>query len=377
MPFESVSKRDYYEVLGVSRDADDNELKSAYRRLALQHHPDRNPNNPEAEEKFKEAAEAYSVLSDPQKRAAYDRFGHQGVQGAAGGFDPNAFTDFSDILGDLFGFGDLFGGGRGRGGRNRPQRGSDVRYDLELEFEDAVFGMTAEIQVPRLEMCVNCSGKGGDPNGGIVTCPTCRGRGEVVYQQSFLSIRRTCGQCNGMGEIIRRKCSHCDGEGYKQVDRKLKVNVPAGVDNGTRLRLTQEGNPGINGGPAGDLYVVLRVKEHPVFDRRENDLHCIIPINVAQAALGTEIQMPTLEGPETLKIAEGTQGGAQIRLKGKGVPHVNGHGRGDLYAHIEVRIPTRLTRAQREMFEKLKDTLPVDNEPKEKGLFEKVKDYFM
>jgi molecular chaperone DnaJ len=370
-----VSKRDYYEVLGVSRDADDQAVKSAYRRLALEHHPDRNPDNKDSEERFKEAAEAYSVLSDPQKRSAYDRFGHQGVQGAGGaGFDGAGFTDLSDILGEFFGMGDMFGGGRRRGG---PQRGDDLRYDLEIEFERAVFGMTAEIQAPRLEACKHCKGKGAEPGIGSTTCPTCRGRGEVLYQQSFLSIRRTCGQCNGAGEIIKKRCTVCAGEGYRRVDRKIKVNIPAGVDNGTRLRLSQEGNPGPNGGPPGDLYVIIKVRDHAIFDRHGNDLHCRLPVNVAQAALGAEIEVATLDGVERVKVAEGTQTGAQFRIRGKGVPHVNGHGRGDLFVHIDVKVPPKLNRAQRELFEKLREVLPVDNEPAEKGLFEKVKDYFM
>lgn len=370
-----MSKRDYYEVLGVSRDADEQALKSAYRRLALNHHPDRNPDDKEAEEKFKEAAEAYSVLSDPQKRSAYDRFGHQAVQGAGGaGFDPSQFTDFSDILGEFFGLGDLFGGGRRRTG---PQRGEDLRYDLEIDFENAVFGMTAEIQAPRLEACKHCKGKGAEPGSGSATCPTCRGRGEVLYQQSFLSIRRTCGQCNGSGEIIRQRCSVCHGEGYRQVDRKLKVNIPPGVDNGTRMRLSQEGQPGPNNGPPGDLYVILKVRDHAIFDRNGNDLHCKIPVNVAQAALGAQLEIPALDGVESIKIPEGTQTGARFRIRGKGVPHVNGHGRGDLFVHIDVKVPGKLNRAQRELFEKLRELLPVENEPAEKGLFEKVKDYFM
>jgi len=368
-----VSKKDYYEVLGVGRDADDQALKSAYRKLAMEHHPDRNPDDHHAEERFKEAAEAYSVLSDAQKRSAYDRFGHQAVQGNGGGagFDPG---DLSDVLGDFFGLGDLFGGQRRRSG---PQRGEDLRYDLEIDFENAVFGMTAEILAPRLEACKHCKGKGAEPGGGSITCPTCRGRGELLYQQSFLSIRRTCGQCNGTGEIIKKRCTVCHGEGYRQVDRKLKVNIPPGVDNGTRLRLTHEGQPGPNNGPPGDLYVILKVREHAIFDRRGNDLHCRIPINVSQAALGAELEAPTLEGNEKLKLPEGTQTGASFRIRGKGVPHVNGHGRGDLFVHIEVKVPTKLNRAQRELFEKLREVLPVENEPTEKGLFEKVKDYFM
>ena len=371
-----VTKRDYYEVLGVGRDADDQQIKSAYRKLALQHHPDRNPDNQESEEKFKEAAEAYSVLSDPQKRAAYDRYGHQGLQSAAGGgFDPSSF-DLSDILGEFFGFGDMFGSGGARR-RSRPQRGQDVRYDLEIRFEDAVFGMTAEIQVPRSELCDHCGGKGAEPGSGPTTCPACHGRGEVIYQQSFLSVRRTCGQCGGAGQVIRTPCRQCRGQGYQQVNRKLKVNLPAGVDNGTRLRLAHEGEPGANSGPPGDLYVVLKVREHAFFERHEYDLHCTIPVNMAQAALGATIEIPTLEQPETLKIPEGTQTGSQLRIRHKGVPHVNSHNRGDIVAHIDVKTPTKLTRDQKKLLEQLRETLPTDNQPAEKGIFEKVKDYFV
>lgn len=369
----TVSKRDYYEVLSVSRDADDQTIKSAYRKLALQYHPDRNPGNHEAEEKFKEAAEAYSVLCDAQKRAAYDRYGHAGVQSAAGGgFDPNDF-DLGDIL-SQFGFGDFFGGSGRRG--NRATRGEDVRYDLEIGFEDAVFGTTVEIQLPRMETCDHCRGDGAEPGSGAITCPACRGRGEQLYQQGFLSVRRTCANCRGSGKVIKNPCRECRGSGVKQVSRKLKVNIPAGVADGNRLRLTQEGQPGSNGGPNGDLYVFLKVKEHAFFERHENDLHCTIPINFAQAALGAEIEVPTLGQPHKLRIPDGTQAGAEFRIRGQGVASVNGHGRGDLIVHIEVRTPSRLSREQKKLFEQLAATLPEENEPKEKGLFDKVRDYF-
>ncbi len=373
-----MAKRDYYEVLGVPRQAADGELKSAYRKLAMKYHPDRNPGDKDAEEHFKEAAEAYSVLSDAQKRAAYDRFGHAGVQspasGGGPGFDPNAFADFSDILGDLFGFGDMFGGSSRR--RNRPQRGEDLRFDLEIDFEESIRGKNVDIQAPRLDTCARCGGAGAEADG-TVACPTCRGRGEVVYQQGFLSIRRTCGQCEGRGQIVRKPCQQCHGEGVQRSERKLRVSIPAGVYNGAKLRLQEEGQPGYNGGPPGDLYVFLKVKEHPIFERQENDLHCTVPINVAQAVLGVDIDVLTFDGLETVKVPEGAQPGHQVRIKGKGVPVLGGHGRGDLYVHIDVRVPTKLSREQKKLFEQLLDTLPAENEPQEKGLFDKVKDYFL
>lgn len=377
MPGSNVTKRDYYEILGVDRRADDAQLKGAYRKLALQYHPDRNPDNKDAEEKFKEAAEAYSVLSDAQKRAAYDHYGHQGVQNMAGGagFDPNSF-DLGDIL-SQFGFGDLFGGAGGRrGGQARQARGEDVRYDLQISFEDAAFGMTAEIQLPRLEKCERCEGSGAEPGSTATGCAPCRGRGEVLYQQGFLSVRRTCPQCNGSGKTIKTPCRECRGEAFKQVNRKLKVNIPAGVADGNRLRLSGEGQPSPNGGPAGDLYVFLKVQEHAYFERHDNDLHCTIPVNIAQAALGAEIRVPTLGEALTMKIPEGTQTGAQFRLRNKGIAQVNGHTRGDIVVHVEVRTPGKLNRDQRKLFEQLAQTLPAENEPAEKGLFDRVKDYF-
>lgn len=374
----SNNKRDYYEVLGVAKDAGESEIKSAYRKLAIKYHPDKNPGDTEAEEKFKEAAEAYSVLSDKNQRARYDRFGHSGVGTSAAsnaggaGFGGAGFPGFEDILGDLFGFNDIFG----RSGRSRQvQRGADIRYDLEITLEDAAQGIKTKINVPRLENCNSCQGSGAAPGTSPINCPTCSGVGQVRYQQGFFSVSRTCSYCRGTGKTIKDPCQECRGEGRISKEKTLEIKIPPGVDTGARLRVQGEGEAGFGGGPPGDLYVVIILKEHAIFERQENDLHCTVPITFAQAALGAEITVPTLEGEETVKIGEGTQTGKIFRLKGKGMPALGGRGRGDLFAAVNVITPTNLTREQRKLFEELAkfdDKAPVH----EKGLFDKVKDIF-
>jgi len=371
-------KRDYYEVLGVSRTATDQEIKSAYRKLALLHHPDRNPNNPDSEEKFKEATEAYSVLADSSKRSMYDRFGHAGVGAAAGsgmgGFDASVFQDFSDIFGDFFGFGDLFGGGGRR--RSRSQRGADLREDLTLEFDEAVFGTETEVRVRRHDVCEDCTGSGAAPGYTATTCRSCGGRGQVRYQQGFFSISRPCPTCQGTGTVITEPCPKCKGEGRVLKEKTIQVKVPAGVEDGTRIRYSGQGEAGTYGGPAGDLYIVLHVKEHPFFEREGHDLHCVVPISFSQAALGTEIQIPTLDGEHTLKIPEGTQPGTVFRIRSKGVPVLNGHGKGDLFVEAKVQTPTRLTKRQKELLQELDGTIRVENKPQRRTLLSKVKDIF-
>ncbi len=373
------SKRDYYEVIGVSRDASEAEIKSAYRKLALKYHPDRNPGNQEAEERFKEAAEAYSVLGDAEKRGRYDRFGHAGVGGAAGpgagGFDPGVFSDFSDILGDLFGFGDTFGGS-GRRGSRAANRGADLRYDLELTFEEAAFGKKSRIKVPHQEICSECEGVGALKGSGPATCPTCKGYGQVRYQQGFFSITRTCSGCQGSGQVIKDPCKLCHGEGRVVNEKTLELKIPAGVDSGSRLRVAGEGDAGPRGGAPGDLYVLINVGEHEFFERREDDLFCHIPISLTQATLGAEISVPTLEGAQTLKIPAGTQPESVFRIRKAGIAEANGRGRGDLYVNINVRVPTKLTREQREIMSKLAETEEAENQPIQKKILEKVKEIF-
>ena len=365
-------KRDYYEVLGVVRTSSDQEIKSAYRKLAVKHHPDKNPGNTQAEEKFKEAAEAYSVLSDSEKRSRYDRFGHNGLQGGFSGFDPATFGDFGDILGDFFGFGDIFGSRR-RGG---PERGADLRYDLKIAFKEAAFGLKTKIKIPRQETCPTCEGKGTAKGKSAVSCQACHGTGQVRYQQGFFSISRTCGQCHGAGKIIRDPCETCQGRGRVRKEKVLEVKIPAGVDNGARLRIQGEGEGGVYGGPAGDLYVVIYVEEHPFFQRQNSNLYCQVPIGLTQAVLGAEITVPTLEGEERLTIPEGTQSGSVFRLRNKGIVSLGERGRGDQFVTVNVVIPTKLSKEQKQLFEALAKVSKDEEISQERNIFDKVKDIF-
>jgi molecular chaperone DnaJ len=367
----TIEKRDYYEILGVTRTAAVNEIKKAYRRLAVKFHPDKNPGDAEAEEKFKEAAEAFGVLSDEEKRARYDRYGHQGMSGM-GGFDPNQFADFGDILGDLFGFGDFFGT-RGRRG-NRAARGNDLRYDMRLEFMEAVFGKEVSLDVPRNITCTGCQGNGAKPGTQPVTCMACAGRGQVRYSQGIFAVARTCPQCNGVGKVVKDPCAQCSGAGRVREEKTIAVKIPPGVDDGSRLRVAGEGESGFNGGPAGDLYVFLQVREHAKFQRRDFDIHAEESISFTQAALGGEADVETVDGADTLKIAPGTQPNQVFRLRGKGVPSLDGNGRGDHYVHVNVRIPTSLNEEQRELLERL---AAIEGEnPPERGVFDKMKGFF-
>ena len=363
-------------MLGVERSCAEQEIKSAYRKLAMQYHPDRNPNNPDAEDKFKEVTEAYAVLIDAEKRSAYDRFGHAGVSSSsAGGFDPSAFQDLSDIFGEFFGVGDLFGAGGGRR-RSRAQRGPDLREDLTLEFEEAVFGTETKVNVRRHEACEECAGSGAAPGKAPVTCRSCQGRGQGRYQQGFFSMARTCPTCQGVGSVITDPCPKCKGEGRVLRQRTVEAKVPPGVEDGTRIRFSGYGEAGMFGGPAGDLYVVLHVKEHAFFSREGNDLHCVIPISFTQAALGAEIKVPTLEGEQSLKIPEGTQSGTTFRIKNKGVPVLQGRGKGDMFVEVRSQTPTKLTKRQRELLQELDGLTRIENKPQRSTLVEKMKDIF-
>lgn len=380
----ATMKMDYYEVLGVGRTASDGELKVAYRKLAMQYHPDRNPNNPGAEEKFKTCSEAYGVLSDPEKRAAYDRYGH-GAFGAGGGSGGSPFGggagpfqqgDLGDIFGDLFG--EMFNmGGNARGGRaSRSQRGRDLKFDMRLEFEEAVFGVEREITIRRAEPCDDCSGTGSESGKQPETCQQCGGRGQIRSQQGFFSVARTCPVCSGTGQVVRNPCRTCGGDGRVQREHKVLVKVPAGVESDTRIRYSGEGDSGRMGGQSGDLYVVLEVKAHKFFEREGDDLHCVVPISFPQAALGTELEIPGMEGNETLRVPEGTQSGKEFRLRGKGVPHLNSIGKGDLVVEVRVQTPAKLNKQQKELMRQLSETMIVQNEPQSRGLFDKVKEMF-
>jgi len=373
---EGKVKRDYYEVLGVDRNATQQEIKSSYRKLAVQYHPDRNQGDKAAEEKFKEAAEAYSVLSDSRKREQYDHFGHAGIGGGGfGGFDPDVFSDFSDILGDFFGFGDIFGSSRRQ--RSHVRRGSDLRYDLTIEFEEAVFGTRAKIKIPQEQPCPDCNGSGADPSVDQVVCEACHGHGQVRFQQGFFTISRTCSACHGAGKIIKKPCGSCRGSGRTRKEKMLELKIPAGVETGSRLRVSAEGEGGANGGPPGDLYVVLSVREHAFFKRQGDNVYCEIPVSLTQASLGAEIKVPTLDGEERLRVPEGTQTGTGFRFRAKGVVNINGLGRGDQLVKVVVQTPTKLTRRQRELLESLAEELPSPSETVEnEGFFEKVRDIF-
>lgn len=370
-----VTKADYYEVLGVSREASDQELKSAYRKLALQYHPDRNPGNHAAEEKFREASEAYQVLSDADKRAAYDRFGHAGVSGGGpGGFGGfSGAVDLGDIFGDLFG--EMFNmGGQQRSGRQ--VRGDDLRFDLAIDFEEALFGTEKEIKIRRLEACETCKATGSVSGRGPSVCPQCHGRGQIRYQQGFFSVARTCSACAGRGSIISDPCQVCRGETRLTKEIKLTVKVPPGVEEGTRIRYTGEGDVGRGGAQSGDLYVVLSIRRHDFFEREGQNLHCVIPISFPQAALGAEIEIPGVDGAVMLKIPEGTQSGKELRIRGKGVPYLNEKGRGDLIVKVVVQIPKKLSRVQRELIAELGNSMTVENKPTSPGLLDKMKDLF-
>ncbi len=370
-----MSKRDYYEVLGVSRTATDQEIKSAYRRLAMRHHPDKNPNDSTAEEKFKEAAESYAVLSDAEQRRRYDRFGHAGVSSSAGAsWGAPGFGGIEDILGDLFGFGDVFGGARTSSRRSAAQRGADLRYDLEITLEEAAGGMTAQLRIPRLETCDKCKGNGAAPGTQPESCQTCGGTGQVRYQQGFFSVARTCHVCRGAGRVIGTPCSDCKGGGRIEREKSMEVKIPAGVETGSRLRVQGEGESGTSGGPTGDLYVVIHVAEHEQFERQGSNLYSSVPVTFAQAALGAEIPVETLDSPQPLKIPMGTQTGTVFRLKGQGMPVLGGRGRGDLFVSVTVVTPTSLTREQRKLLEQLAQVETRDLE--DKGLVDKVRDIF-
>jgi molecular chaperone DnaJ len=377
-----TTKRDYYEILSVERTASGEEIKRAYRKLAVKFHPDKNPNDPHAEEKFKELGEAYDVLMDEQKRAAYDRYGHaaftQGGRGPGGGFhDP--FDIFREVFSGAGGAGGIFesffGGGSGMEA-DGSQRGSDLRYDMQISLEEAAFGVEKEIEVRKLGTCDKCEGTGASPGSRAVTCPTCRGRGQVVSARGFFQVSQTCPHCRGLGEVIEKPCPLCNGEGRVEKTSRIKIKVPAGIAHGSRLRSSGNGEAGVRGGEQGDLYIVIHVKEHPVFQREDDNLFCEVPISFATAALGGEVPVPTLEGKASLRVPAGTQSGQSFRLRGKGVAHVNSRERGDLYAKLLVEVPSHLNGEQRQKLEEFAALCGEDNTPLHRTFFERAKEFF-
>jgi len=380
-----MAKRDYYTTLGVNREASEEDIKKAYRKLAMKHHPDRNPNDKQAEERFKEAKEAYEILTDPKKRSAYDQFGHAGVDpsvgfGAAGarGFGgPEGFGGFADAFGDIFG--EIFGSGSARGRGNGVYRGADLRYNLELSLEEVARGSEAKIRIPALEQCASCHGSGAKPGTQPKTCPTCHGQGQVRMSQGFFSIQQTCPHCHGTGKIVPEPCPTCDGAGRVKKHKTLSVKIPAGVDQDDRVRLSGEGEAGLNGGPAGDLYVVINIKPHPVFQRENSDLHCEMPVSFAIAALGGEIEIPTLDGHARLTIPAETQSGQIFRLRNKGIKPVRSSVHGDLFCHVVVETPVKLTARQKELlreFEAINAEDPGRHNPRAKNWFDRVREFF-
>ena len=369
-----MAKRDYYEVLGVNRDAADEEIKKAYRKLAMKWHPDRNPDNPKAEEHFKEAKQAYEILSDGQKRGAYDRFGHAGVDPGAAA-SAGAGAGFGDIFGDIFG--EIFGGSRG--GRSTVYRGADLRYNLEITLEQAAHGFETKIRVPTVAECGACHGSGAKPGTQPQTCPTCHGAGQVRVSQGPFSIAQTCPRCHGSGKTVAHPCPACGGAGRIKHQKTLSVKIPVGVDEGDRVRLSGEGEAGVNGGPAGDLYVQVHLKAHAVFQRDHDDLHCEMPVSFTVAALGGEIEIPTLDGSARIKVPNETQSGKTFRLRGKGIKGVRSHAPGDLFCHVVVETPVNLTSRQRELlqeFETISQKDAARHNPRAKGWFDKVKEFF-
>jgi molecular chaperone DnaJ len=375
-----ATKRDYYETLGVPKNASEEEIKKAYRKLAMKHHPDRNhgDTSKEAEAKFKEVKEAYEMLSDPQKRAAYDQYGHAGVDpNMRGGPGPEGFGGFAEAFGDIFG--DVFGARTGRGGGRQVFRGSDLSYAMEITLEEAAEGKEAQIRIPSWDDCGTCKGSGAKPGTKPITCTTCHGNGVVQIRQGFFSVQQTCPTCHGSGKIIPEPCTTCHGQGKIKNTKTLEVKIPAGIDDGMRIRSTGNGEPGTNGGPPGDLYIEIRLKKHDLFERDGDDLHCVVPVSIATAALGGEISVPTLKGPAAIDIPEGTQGGKQFRLRGKGIKGVRSSYPGDLYCHIRVETPVKLSEHQRKLLKELDESLKKGgnkHSPTDKGWFDKAKEFF-